>query len=167
MALTPLAIRKIRFHQKIRGYSPSEVEEFLNLVADELGQALSDLDMAQRQAANLKQQLEETQARERKLQDTLLKAQHLSDEIVSNAQREAQLLVREAEMTADKILTQAMEQASHVESRISDLRTRRREMQLKFRNTLDLYAQILDADTEEEQATAIVRRLPRKDQGEG
>jgi cell division septum initiation protein DivIVA len=91
----------------------------------------------------------------------MLRAQRVADEILATSRREAQLLIKEAEMTGDKIVSQAIEQATHIETKITELRLARREVQLKFRNTLDLFDRILEADTEEESTTATVHTLPR------
>ena len=45
---------------------------------------------------------------------------------------------------------------------MSELRMARREVQLQFKNTLDLFGRILEADMEEEQRTATVHTLPRQ-----
>ena len=65
-------------------------------------------------------------------------------------------------MTADKIVQQAIEQSTRFEGKITELRTARRELQLKFRNTLDLFQRILEAEMEDERNTATVLTLPRK-----
>jgi cell division initiation protein len=162
MALTPLDIQKMRFPQKMRGYDPTEVENFLSLVAEDLATKSADLDKAERENRYYRQRLEETEQREHQLQQTLLRAQKVSDEITANARREAELTVKEAEIAADKMVQQAVEQSTRIESKIAELRTMRREMQMKFRNTLDLFQRILEAELEEERATATVHTLPRK-----
>jgi cell division initiation protein len=150
MALTPLDIQKMRFPQKMRGFDPTEVESFLALVAEELAAKVSALDKAERENRYYRQRLEETEQREHQLQQTLLRAQKVSDEITANARREAELMVKEAEIAADKMVQQAVEQSTRIESKISELRTMRRELQMKFRNTLDLFQRILEAEMEEE-----------------
>lgn len=86
----------------------------------------------------------------------------MSDEILANARREAELTVKEAEMAADKIVQQAIEQSTRVESRIAELRTARRELQLKFKSTLDHFQGVLEAEIQDERTTATVLTLPRK-----
>jgi cell division initiation protein len=162
MALTPLDIQKMRFSQKMRGYDPVEVGEFLGLVADDLVNRLGEIERLQRENRYYQERLDEAGRRERQLQETMLRAQKVSDEITSNARREAELLVKEAEIAGDRILQQAIEQSTKIESRILELRTARRELQLKLKNTVDLFQRILEADMEEEHQTATVRTLPRK-----
>lgn len=162
MALTPLEIQKMRFSQRMRGYDAAEVEGFLSVLAEELAARLAQVDKLERENRYYRQRLEETEQREHQLQQTLLRAQKVSDEITANARREAELTVKEAEMAADKIVQQAIEQSTRIESRIAELRTQRRELQHRFKNTLDLFQRSLEAEMEDEQNTAAVYTLPRK-----
>ncbi len=162
MALTPLEIQKMRFSQRMRGYDATEVESFLSLLAEEMTARLAHLDKLERENRYYRQRLEEGEQREHQLQQTLLRAQKVSDEILANARREAELTVKEAEMAADKIVQQAIDQSTRIEARISELRASRRELQLKFKNTLDLFQHILETEIEDERTTATVLTLPRK-----
>lgn len=162
MSLTPLEIQKTRFAQRMRGYDPEEVNNFLSLIADELATRLGEIEKLEREVNYFRHRLEETEKREHQLQETLLRAQKVSDEITSAAEREARLLIKEAEMTADRIVQQAVDQSTRIESKITELRATRRELQLKLRNTVDLFGQIVSADMEDERSTATIRTLPRK-----
>jgi cell division initiation protein len=162
VALSPLDIQKMRFTTRLRGCDPQEVEQFLELVAEELTSRLTDLDRLERENRYFRQRLEEAEQREHQLQQTLLRAQKVSDEITDAAKREASLMAREAELSADRIVRQAIEQSTRIESKLEELRLARRELQLKFKNTLDLFQRILESDMEDERGTAIVRTLPRK-----
>ena len=162
MAITPLEIQKMRFSQKMRGYDPTEVEGFLALLAEELANRIAQSDKLERENRYYRQRVEETEHREHQLQQTLLRAQKVSDDITANARREAELTVKEAEMMADKIVQQAVDQSTRYESKIMELRVARRELQLKFKNTLDLFERILQDEMEDERNTATVLTLPRK-----
>jgi len=165
MALTPLDIRKQTFTQKLRGADPLEIEQFLALVADELERRLAELDRLERDNRQLRERLDGAEHRERQLQDAILRGKTVSDEMIATSQREAQLLIKEAEIHADRLVTQAMERAQEVENRIHELRTRRRELQIKLRGTLELFSQILEAETEDERASANVQTLTRRKSG--
>ena len=162
MSITPLEVQKMRFAQRMRGYDTTEVENFLSLMAEELTNSLSQIDKLDRENRYFRQRLEEGQQREHQLQQTLLRAQKVSDEILANARREAELTVKEAEMAADKIVQQAIDQSTRFEGKIAELRASRRELQLRFKNTLDLFQQILEAEMDDERSTATVLTMPRK-----
>ncbi|HEX2645574.1 MAG TPA: DivIVA domain-containing protein [Thermoanaerobaculia bacterium] len=162
MALTPLEIQKMRFSQKMRGFDPTEVEGFLSVLAEELAARLAHIEKLDRENRYYRQRLEETEQREHQLQQTLLRAQKVSDEITANARREAELTLKEAEFAADKLVQQAIEQTARIEGKIGDLRAQRRELQLKLKNTLELFGRTLEAEMEDEQNVAPVYTLPRK-----
>lgn len=162
MPLQPLDIQKTRFAQKLRGYDPTEVENFLSLVAEDLTQRLAELDRLQRDNRVLAERVAAAEARERQLHEAILRGKKLSDEMIATSQREAQMLVREAEMTAEKMVYQAAERAAEIEGKIGELRTRRKELQLKLKSTLELFAQILEAEMEDERTAATVHTLTRR-----
>jgi cell division initiation protein len=91
-----------------------------------------------------------------------LPAQKVAEDITAASKREAELLVKEAELTADKVVQQALEQTARIEGKIQELRTARREVQLKLKHTLELFGSILEADMDDERSTATVRTLPRR-----
>jgi len=161
-SITPLEVQKMRFAQRMRGYDTTEVENFLSLMAEELTNRLGEIEKLDRENRYFRQRLEEGQQREHQLQQTLLRAQKVSDEILANARREAELTVKEAEMAADKIVQQAIDQSTRFEGKIGELRATRRELQLRFKNTLELFHQILEAEMDDERNTATVLTMPRK-----
>jgi cell division initiation protein len=162
MALAPIDIQKMRFNQRMRGFDTTEVEGFLVLMAEELAGRLAQIEKLDRENKYYRQRLEETMQREHQLQQTLLRAQKVSDEITNNARREAELTVKEAEMMADKIVQQAIDQSTRIESKIGELRMQRRELQLKFKNTLDYFQRSLEEEMDDEQNNATVHTLPRR-----
>jgi cell division initiation protein len=165
MPLSPLDVQKHTFPQKLRGYDPTEVDHFLALLAEELSQRIAEAERFERDNRQLRERLATIEQRERQLQDAILRGKKVSDEMIQTSQKEAQLLVKEAEMHADKLVHQAMERAQEVENRIHELRTRRKELQLKLRGTLELFAQILEAELEDERTTSNVQTLTRRKSG--
>jgi cell division initiation protein len=161
MALQPLEIQKTRFPQRLRGYDPVEVENFLALVAEDLTQRLAEIERLERDNRLLRDRLERVDDRERQLQETIVRGKRVSDEMIATSQREAQLLIKEAEIAADRLVTQAAERAREIEVKIADLRAKRKELQIKLRGTLELFSEIVAADAEEERA-ATVHTLGRR-----
>ena len=65
------------------------------------------------------------------------------------------------------VLTEAGEfdarrRAQQVENKTQELRARRKELQIKLRGSLELFAQILEADSEDEKGMANVHTMLRK-----
>ena len=97
MKVTPLDLRQQRFKTVMRGYDRGEVQAFLLEAADDYENALRDNDKLRQDVAKLDAVLGEHRGQERNLRNTLLTAQKLADEVKESAQREASLVLREAE----------------------------------------------------------------------
>jgi cell division initiation protein len=160
--MQPLDIQKTRFALKMRGYDPVEVENFLALVAEDLTQRLGEIERLERDNRSLRERVASAELREHQLHDAILRGKKVSDEMIQTSQREAQMLVREAELTAERMVGQAAERAAEVERSIGELRLRRKELQLKFKSTLELFGQILEAEMEDERTAATVHTLARR-----
>ena len=133
MALTPLDIQKMTFAQRMRGFDTTEVTDFLRLAAEELQGKLAENERLQQTVRDQAERLRTSEARQHDLQDALLRSQKLADEMLATSRREAEVLIKEAELTGDRIVTQAIEQATHIESKMGELRMARREVQLSSR----------------------------------
>jgi cell division initiation protein len=157
--MQPIDIQKARFAQKLRGYDPTEVENYLGLLAEEVAQKLAEIERLERDNRALRDRLATSEERERQLHETILRGKKVSDEMIQTSQREAQLLIKEAEISAEKMVMQAAERAAEVENRIHELRHRRKELQLKLKGTLELFGQILEAEMEDERTNATVHTL--------
>lgn len=107
MKLTPLDIKKQEFRKSMRGYDTIEVEAFLEMVADEFEALIREKNSLNDEVLKLKTQLRDYQSVEKALQDTLMTAQQSINESRQNSERQADLIVREAEIKAEKILEEA------------------------------------------------------------
>lgn len=129
MKVTPLDLRQQRFKTVMRGYDRGEVQAFLLEVSDDYENALRDNDRLRQDVAKLEAVLGEHRGQERNLRNTLLTAQKLADEIKENAQKEASLVVREAEGQRDLILQKAQARFEDVQREIEAMRMKRREVE--------------------------------------
>jgi cell division initiation protein len=148
--LTPLEIQKQIFSRTIKGYNPDEVRAYLHLVAEEIERLVRDNDRLSREVAVLRDDLEDHSNRERILKDTLLSAQKVAEELTTNARKEAELIVKDAELLADRVIGQAMQRVGDLEKSIGDLKIERRAARNKLQATLDTVQQMVILDAEEE-----------------
>ncbi|PYQ29305.1 MAG: hypothetical protein DMF56_13635 [Acidobacteria bacterium] len=148
--LTPLEIQKQTFSRTIKGYNPDEVRAYLHLVAEEIERLVRDNDRVSREVAVLRDDLEDHSNRERILKDTLLSAQKVAEDLTTNARKEAELIVKDAELLADRLIAQAMQRVGDLERSIGDLKIERRAARNKLQATLDTVQQMVLLDAEEE-----------------
>lgn len=148
--LTPLEIQKQTFSRVLKGYNPEEVRGYLHLIAEELERLVREVDRVSRENAMLREELDEHNARERILKDTLLSAQKVSEDVKANAQKEAELIVKDAELLSDRLTSQAMSRVGDLERAIQDLKIERRAARNKLQLMLDTMQQLLQLDAEQE-----------------
>jgi cell division initiation protein len=129
MKVTPLDLRQAQFKTKMRGYDPQEVGPFLADAANELEQALREIDRLRQDLVRSESAMTEHRDRETSLRNTLLTAQRLADSIKESAENEARTLIREAETRADQLLQKAQARLIEVERDINEMKLRRRDVE--------------------------------------
>jgi cell division initiation protein len=70
------------------------------------------------------------------------------EEMKDNARREAQLLIKEAEMQGEKTIEAARTAEAAIQAQISQLKRTRRQLAESLRATVDMYQRLLDQDLE-------------------
>ncbi|MBV8518304.1 MAG: DivIVA domain-containing protein [Acidobacteria bacterium] len=148
--LTPLEIQKQTFSRALKGYNPDEVRAYLHLVAEEIERLVRENDRLTRDSAVLREDLEDHSNRERILKDTLLSAQKVAEDLTVNARKEAELIVKDAELLSERLIAQAMQRVGDLEKAIQDLKIERRAARNKLQATLDTIQQMVVLDAEEE-----------------
>ncbi|HET8713534.1 MAG TPA: DivIVA domain-containing protein [Gemmatimonadales bacterium] len=118
--LTPLDIRKQEFRKSLRGYDTLGVEDFRVRVADALERAIRDRQVLEERLAALTDQLRVFREREKAMNDALVAAQQLRQETRESAEREGQVIVREAQAEAKRLLDEAKREQSAVEARMAE-----------------------------------------------
>ncbi len=160
--LTPLEIQKQLFSRSIKGFTPDEVRAYLHLVAEEIERLLKELDRVSRENVMLREELDEHTQRERILKDTLLSAQKVSEDVKANALKEAELIVKDAELLSDRLVGQAQSRVADLERAIQDLKMERRAARNKLQMTLDTLQQMILLDAEQEANELPITSMFRK-----
>jgi cell division initiation protein len=150
MDLTPLDIQKQTFSKSFKGYNLDEVRAYLHLIAEEIERLVRDVDRLARENAMLREDLDDHSQRERILKDTLLSAQKVSEEVRATARKEAELIVKDAELLSERLISQAMTRVADLERSIQDLKVQRKATRNKVQGTIDTVQQMLMLDAEEE-----------------
>jgi DivIVA domain-containing protein len=124
--LTPLDVRRYDFGKAMRGYQPERVEQFREQVADELERLTRQLQELEAKAKGFHEQLRAFRERDKALNEALVSAQQLRTEIREGAEREAQLIVREAQAAGDKELESKRAEVRRLEQHLDEMERSRR-----------------------------------------
>ena len=146
MSLTPEDIRGREFKQRwVSGYDMDQVETFLKNVADMYETLVTDNDSLKVQLASMEGELDDFRTRRRHLEEALVSAQMVTDEMKVNARKEAELIVKEAEHQSDRWIADANTQVLELKRELNDLEVFRREYEIKLRSLLESHLELLDA----------------------
>jgi cell division initiation protein len=148
MELSPLEITQREFGRKFRGLDPEEVQTFLEQVAKEMTRLLQEGADRGEQIQRLEGQVRVHQEREETLRNTLVTAQRMTEEIKANAKREADLLLKETEVKAERLLEQAHRKCAQVQAEIAELKRQRDLFVAKLRGLLKTHLDLLDAQAD-------------------
>lgn len=118
--LTPLDIRKQEFRKSLRGYDTLGVDDFRMRVADALERAIRERQVLEERVAALTEQLRVFREREKAMNEALVAAQQLRQEARAVAEREGQVIVREAEAQAKRLLDDAKSAETTVKARMAE-----------------------------------------------
>ena len=144
MRLSPIEIRQHRFSYRLRGLDPAEVRAFLETVVADFEQVVRENAEMRRDNERLKRELALYEGRERTIQETLTTAQGVMQQLKQTALKEAEILVSEAEVRAEKVLKDAEVRRGHLHGEIADLKQARERLSIELRNTLLGYLKLLE-----------------------
>jgi len=122
MKLSPLLIKKQEFEKSMRGYNVDEVQTFLDKISSEMEELLNENEKLEQEVAALNHKIEEFQKIEKNLQDTLIKTQETSAEVVDSAKKHSALIIKEAEIKASQIVQNAEDISNEMRKAVITLR---------------------------------------------
>ncbi len=153
MRITPMDIRKQQFTLKLfRGFDVQEVDTFLDDVADDYEKLVKENAILKEQLGALEERLRGVEEREKLLQETLVTTQRVAEEMKESARREAQLVMREAELQADKLLEEARAEEAKIKHDLLSLKRMRRQIAEGIRATLEMYQRLTAEELKENSA---------------
>lgn len=144
MPLTPLDIHNKEFGKGFRGYAEDEVNEFLD-------QIIKDYEALIRQNRDYEEKISQLNDRlghfvniEETLSKSIILAQDTAEEVKANAKKESQLIVKEAEKNADRIINEALVKSRKVAFEIEELKKRASIYRVRFKALLEAQLEMID-----------------------
>ena len=161
--LTPLEIQKHRFSRKWKGLDPTEVGAFLDIAAEGMEDLARDKAGLESRIRGLEEENAEHRERERILKETLVSAQRASEDIRAAAQAQAELIVKEAEDSSERLTHNALQRSAEIEKAIHELKLQRAGFRLEIQKMLELFNHAVELDRqqdEQDRPLSYLRRTP-------
>ncbi|GFO66895.1 cell division protein DivIVA [Geomonas limicola] len=144
MKITPVDIQQQQFKGKMfGGLDAEEVDAYLQAVAGELEELIRENNDLKERLNRQANQVAEMEAREVQLRETMLAAQRVTEEMKANSQKEAQLLISEAELKGERIVAEAEKKLVELSNQIQELRREKVQFESGFKALLDTYYKLL------------------------
>ena len=168
--LTPLDVKKKKgdFRRAVRGYDTAAVDDFLDTVAARMEELVRENVVASARVDSMQESIGNYRERERAMNEALVSAQQLREEMREQAAREADLVLREARAEAERIVGDARRQAAAAAEALRRLQGQRVRFLRIFRTLLE--RQLQEVEQEEDRTGALGRgdadeSLPSDGQG--
>jgi DivIVA domain-containing protein len=156
--LTPVDARRYDFGSALRGYDKTRVDQFRDQVADELERLSRVNQELEAKAKGFHEQLRAFRERDKALNDALISAQQLRAETREQADREAQLILREARAEGERLLEETRSEVRRLQVDIDALERARRNYLAQMRSMAE--RQLAELQSAETASAAPARPKP-------
>jgi DivIVA domain-containing protein len=164
--LTPLDVRKKKgdFRRVMRGYDPDAVDNFLDEVVARMEELVRDHQALNGRVGHMTDAIADYRERERAMNDALVSAQQLREGMREQAQREADLVLREARAEGERIVADAKRQVTLALEALRRVQAQRVRFLRLFRALVE--RQLSELEQEEERTASLSRLDAEVDRAE-
>ncbi|MBB6455047.1 cell division initiation protein [Salirhabdus euzebyi] len=146
MSLTPLDIHNKEFTRTFRGYDEDEVNEFLDQVIKDYEKVIREKKESEEQVAELKEKIGHFNNIEATLNKSILVAQETAEEVKGNANKEAKLILKEAEKNADRIINEALSRSRRIAIEVEELKKQAKVFRTRMKMIVQAQLDMIESD---------------------
>ena len=146
MPLSPLDIHNKEFGRGFRGYDEDEVNEFLDQIIKDYELVIREKKELEDRVAELEQRLGHLLNIEETLNKSIVIAQEAGEDVKRNSQKEAKLIMKEAEKNADRIVNEALSKARKIAMEIEDLKKQSKVFRMRFKMLVEAQLDMLNSE---------------------
>ncbi|MHA6258632.1 DivIVA domain-containing protein [Sporosarcina sp. CAU 1771] len=147
MALSPLDIHNKEFGRSMfRGYDEDDVNEFLEQVLKDYENVLEENKTLKSDLKQSQEQITHYNSIEATLHSSILIAQEAAEDVRRNSTKESQLIIKEAEKNADRIVNEALSRAREISMEVDDLKKQSKVFRSRFRMLIEAQLDLIQAD---------------------
>ena len=143
MKLTPLDIQQQQFMVRFRGFDVREVDLFLEQMAGAFEQLARENEALKEEILRLRRESQGLKKREETFRRAMIHSQKVLENMKGNAEKQAELIIAEAEIKADKIINHAQNRLNHLQEDITELRRQRVKIEVEINAINEAHAKQL------------------------
>lgn len=149
--LTPVDLETTVFRRGFRGYKTSEVQEFMEQVTTDFERLYKENKLLKDEKERLEEQIVRYRQVEETLRNTLVLAQQTAEEVKNAGQKQADLILREAQHRSDQIKGRVREEIQGELQKLANIRQQVDLFRYQFKKFLEGIAEAVDkhGDTQE------------------
>jgi cell division initiation protein len=145
MRLSATDIRQQQFAVKlIRGFDPQEVDAFLDEMADDWDELNKENNLLKEQLTIAEEQKKVAEEQNKNLQQTLVVAQKMAEEFRESSKRAADIVLREAQLQAEKLLEEKRQEQTRLAADVEGLKQTRRQLAEELLSTLRMHERLVE-----------------------
>lgn len=134
MRITSMDISNKEFKKSIRGYDCDEVDEFLDKIAEDYENLYKENSSLKEKLAAVNDKVEHYSKMETTIQNTLLLAQNAAEQAKQSAAKEAELVIKNANESAQKLVDKAHNDVLHIHDEYESTKQEFIKFRTKFRS---------------------------------
>lgn len=144
MRLTAMDINNKEFKKAMRGYNSDEVDEFLDKLAEDYEILYKENSTLKEKIQGLNERVEHYSKIETTIQNTLLLAQNAAEQAKLSSQKEGDLIIKNANDTAQRILDKAHNDVMSINDDYERVKQEFFKFRSKFRNFIKTQVDTFD-----------------------
>lgn len=142
--LTPMDIHNKEFRRGFRGYSEEDVDAFMNNIAGDYEKVYREYCELKEKCDKLQDKLTQYEKMEATMNSTLMLAQQTAENVKVSAQKEADLILQEADNAKNKMLDETNMNLQVSRQELEKLKTQTNAFRAKCRAILTSQLKLLD-----------------------
>lgn len=163
MKFTPLDIQRREFEKAFRGLDEGEVRAFLHELASEWEEIQVENNRLREEILDLRERTKQYADQDRIFRETLLQAQRTKEDVLDAANRERELMLKEAQFKGEEIIRNAQQHVVELETQTRNLKLERMRYLEGLEQLLDRTRRFLMDEAPERAPTAETLRLANDD----
>ncbi|MBC8526966.1 MAG: DivIVA domain-containing protein [Candidatus Cloacimonetes bacterium] len=148
--ILPEEIRGKEFAKSMSGYKKSEVDDFLQSIANQMEIMLAEIQNLNEKIQEKNKELEKLDEQKELLKKTLILAEKLKEETLQNAKNEAENIIKDAEISSREKVKKAKDYLSILEHDYINLKEKKKQYTISFKAQLNSMLEIIEKSMEQE-----------------